>query len=149
MNIKKFIEEEVKKTHLAHILKERKFQIEKELVLLEGESGYYPPGAEFDPRAPWNEEGPFEYKDYDVIKDTNDFYSFTIRLTDSGGGIATTSLYDMLEKTKASDELWDYFELALNTKPRPSDFHDKLENVAKEYFEFVEFDDYPDESDYI
>lgn len=30
------------------------------------ESGYYPPGAEFDPSAPWNEPGPPEEKTFDV-----------------------------------------------------------------------------------
>lgn len=30
------------------------------------ESGYYPPGAEFDPRAPWNESGPPDERTFDV-----------------------------------------------------------------------------------
>lgn len=30
------------------------------------ESGYYPPGAEFDPRAPWNEPGPPDERTFDV-----------------------------------------------------------------------------------
>ena len=30
------------------------------------ESGYYPPGAEFDPSAPWNEPGPPDEKTFDV-----------------------------------------------------------------------------------
>jgi photosystem II stability/assembly factor-like uncharacterized protein len=29
------------------------------------ESGYYPPGAEFDPRAPWNEVEPEEIECFD------------------------------------------------------------------------------------
>lgn len=30
------------------------------------ESGYYPPGAEFDPRAPWNDPGPPEKRAFEV-----------------------------------------------------------------------------------
>jgi len=42
-------------------------------MVAEGESGYYPPGAEFDPRAPWNEKDTPHLLPYKINYETNQF----------------------------------------------------------------------------
>jgi hypothetical protein len=62
-------------------------------MVAEGESGYYPPGAEFDSRAPWNEKDSPDVSKY-TFDDTNQEFNVTL----TNGNTFEIPYIDVLEK---------------------------------------------------
>lgn len=65
----------------------------------------YPPGAEHDPNAPWNQgEPPVWEGEYDInYGKSEDRLDFDVVLTDSGGGTCTFDSFDLLSTLDAEE----------------------------------------------
>jgi len=143
--LKKLVSEEVSKLKKISVLKEEKEVLKNKLKVLKEYDDYnYPAGADADPSAPWNQvDNEFE-GEYEIVDDGDNTLSFSVEMTDSGGGTATAYLEEMLEKIGSTPKTIEYFEVALLKHPRPEGFKEYLDSVVNSYSEYADFDNYPE-----
>ena len=67
-----------------------------EINLKEFDNYNYPPGADADPNAPWNQPEPPEFVEYDVIDDGDSVDDFSVTVQTDDGGTYTDYLYKIL-----------------------------------------------------
>lgn len=97
--------------------------------------------------APFNQSNDYEYDDFEIVNDSDNFDDFKIKLFDSGGGSTVVSLYQLLVSTNASIDDEQYFAKALNSNPKPPSFMKKLEILIDNYVPSAEFSGYTTKDD--
>lgn len=117
-------------------------QVKKILKEMAPESGWYPPGAEFDPNAPWNDKSQdITIDDYQFNPQTSEFTVWT-----SNGNEFKVDAIDILEKFWKSnpgtheiheklfgddDQTFDANVVQYLEKQKPGVFKETLYNIAE------------------
>ena len=104
----------------------------------------YPPGAEHDPNAPWNQLDPPEWEgEYDVEYSKDDKMNFDVILTDNAGGTCSFDSYDLC--SDMTEEEYDTFEKEMKSEGDNPEFDKKFTKLVEDYYEKYEpeFDNWP------
>jgi hypothetical protein len=107
--------------------------------------GDYPAGAENDPRAPWNidDEEDEVVEDIEVIDedDVYDFDNIYVQFISNFGNKSEYTLREILEGTKVSEGMLEYFNEKIKQQPRDEKWIDKIKLIATmfERTNFIEF----------
>lgn len=149
MDIKEFIQEEIKKLHKKTLLENRKAKIEK--LLKEYNNYDYPAGADADSNAPWNQadESP-KFEGFEIEENGDTLDTFYVNASGNNDyAHVESSLFTILNDLKSNEEIMQYFEKALMEKgdgnPPSPELHKRLTSVVGNWFESsadVQWDEY-------